>query len=176
MLLGLGLGFGVSLESITCAGGCHIIIVFIHLLWLFVSRPQMIFYYPFERYTTSWLVWGHQVWMWSGSGNFVLGYDAILWPFYSCKILDSKCMYWSIVSIWCVGLSSKCLHLSQVGSLLYSIHLRPPKKYALIAILVFILLSDINQDSFVVCIVLLHCTLCSRIIFLWMSCIWKRQI
>jgi hypothetical protein len=41
---------------------------------------------------------------------------------------------------------------------LYSKHLRPQKKCALIPILVFILLSDINQDSCVVCIVSLHCT------------------
>lgn len=92
-----------------------------------VSRPQMIFYYPFKRYTNSWLVWGHQEWMWSDSANFVLGY-AILWPFYSCKILDSKCMYWSIVSIWYVGLSSNLCICLKFGSLLYSIHLRPKKK------------------------------------------------
>ncbi len=128
-----------------------------------VSRPQMIFYYPFERYTTSWLVWGHQVWMWSGSGNFVLGYDAILWPFYSCKILDSKCMYWSIVSIWCVGLSSNVCTCLKLGVYCTAYISDPKKKCALIAILVFILLSDINQDSCVVCIVILHCTLCSRI-------------
>lgn len=62
MLLGLGLGSGVSLES-QVPPGCHLIIVFIDLFVAMVSRPQMIFYYPFERYTNSWLVWGHQVWM-----------------------------------------------------------------------------------------------------------------
>ncbi len=110
---------------------------------------------------------------------FVLGYYMLSYDhFHSCKILDSKCMYWSIVSIWYVGLSSNVCTCLKFGSLLYSKHLRPQKKN--VPLLQF-LSSSCFQISirilvqFALLFFIAH-TLLKNLFSFSMSCIWKRQI